>query len=280
VRPVTKWAGLLLLAVVGCAPAPRQPRPIEELAEPRGARSQEEVTGLLARAEVLFSQRDLEAVREAAAIFLDAAAADTARTEGLVGAARAEVWLAEHDPDPAPRKRATTEAVHAAQWCEQIAPRSAVCAHWLGAALGVQAREQPLTGIAALPRIKEAFERAAGGEPTLEEAGPDRALALFYLRAPGWPGGPGDSELGLEHARKAVALRPEYPPTSSSWPRPSGRMAIRSERWSPLKQRWGWPELATHPGIRTRGSGSVRRSSSGESCRRTNPNQFVWADEL
>jgi tetratricopeptide (TPR) repeat protein len=66
--------------------------------------------------------------------------------------------------------------------------------------------------VSALQRIREAFERAAGGDPTLEEAGPDRALALFYLRAPGWPSGPGDPELGLAHARKAIAVRPDYPP--------------------------------------------------------------------
>ena len=38
------------------------------------------------------------------------------------------------------------------------------------------------------------------------------ALALLYVRAPGWPTGPGDPELGLQHARQAVALRPDYPP--------------------------------------------------------------------
>jgi hypothetical protein len=46
----------------------------------------------------------------------------------------------------------------------------------------------------------------------MEEAGPDRALALLYARAPGWPTGPGDPDLSLEHARKAVAIRPEFPP--------------------------------------------------------------------
>jgi hypothetical protein len=215
VRPVAKRRGLLFLAVLaiaGCAPALRQPPPIHEMAAQRRTRSPEEVAGLLARAEELFSRRDLEAARQAVAVFLDAAAADTTRTEGLIGAARAGIWLTQRDPDPASRVRAATEAVGAAQWCERIAPASAVCVYWLGAALGVQARERPSTGVSALPKIREAFERAARGAPTLEEGGPDRALALFYLRAPGWPGGPGDPELGLEHARKAVALSPEYPP--------------------------------------------------------------------
>lgn len=202
----------MVLAIVGCAPALPQPPPIREMAKGTRTRSPEEVAGLLARAEERFARRDLDAVREAVESFLDAAAADTTRVEGLIGAARAGVWLTQHDPNPASRERAATEAVYAAQWCERIAPGSAVCAYWLGAALGVQARERPSTGVSVLPRIREAFERAAGGEPRLEAAGPDRALSLFYLRAPGWPTGPGDPELGLTHARKAAALYPEYPP--------------------------------------------------------------------
>ena len=36
--------------------------------------------------------------------------------------------------------------------------------------------------------------------------------ALVLIRAPGWPLGPGDAEAGLVAARRAVALRPQYPP--------------------------------------------------------------------
>ena len=63
-----------------------------------------------------------------------------------------------------------------------------------------------------MPRIEQAFGNAARKAPELDEAGPDRALALFYLRAPGWPAGPGDPEQGLAHARRAIELRPAYPP--------------------------------------------------------------------
>jgi hypothetical protein len=58
----------------------------------------------------------------------------------------------------------------------------------------------------------EAFERAAAAAPDLDHAGPDRALALLLVRAPGWPAGPGDAERGLEHAQRAVAIEGEYPP--------------------------------------------------------------------
>jgi Flp pilus assembly protein TadD len=55
--------------------------------------------------------------------------------------------------------------------------------------------------------------REAGKEaPLLDEAGPERVLALLLARAPGWPIGPGDVEEALVQARKAVSLRPDYPP--------------------------------------------------------------------
>ena len=41
---------------------------------------------------------------------------------------------------------------------------------------------------------------------------PARVRALVLIRAPGWPLGPGDAEAGLAAARRAVTLRPIYPP--------------------------------------------------------------------
>ena len=76
----------------------------------------------------------------------------------------------------------------------------------------MQARERPSTALDALPRIEAAFRRVAESLPALDEAGPERALALLYVRAPGWPAGPGNPDLALQQARAAVALRPDYPP--------------------------------------------------------------------
>jgi tetratricopeptide (TPR) repeat protein len=199
-------AGLLLLT--GCAPALREAAP---LPESRGL-PPSEVDALLARAGELFESRSLEDVRRAAEVWLDAAAADPERIEGLVGSSRAGVWLAEHESDAPLRLRAAEEALRAAQLCGQIAPERPVCSYWLGAAVGLKARERPATGLSALPVIESAFRRAAEEAPELEEAGPDRALALLYLRAPGWPAGPGDPDRGLEHARRAVSISPAHPP--------------------------------------------------------------------
>jgi hypothetical protein len=54
--------------------------------------------------------------------------------------------------------------------------------------------------------------RAESADPNYDEAGPARVRALVLTRAPGWPLGPGDAEAGLAAARRAVTLRPQYPP--------------------------------------------------------------------
>jgi hypothetical protein len=166
----------------------------------------------MTEAESLFAERDVAKGREAARLFLRAAAAEGAPIEAFLGAARVEVWLTDHLDDSAARQQAAAAAVEAAQWCVRKGPSEPACGYWLGAALGVQARERPSTALSALPEIERAFQGALLASPGLDEAGPDRALALLYLRAPGWPAGPGDPGLGLEHARAAVARSPDYPP--------------------------------------------------------------------
>jgi hypothetical protein len=137
---------------------------------------------------------------------------DDERNEGLIGATRAQIWIANHDPDAENRTQAAVSAVHAGQWCQRVRPEDAACDFWLAGALGVQARERRSTGKDALSRIVTLLESAAATDPELEHAGPHRVLALVLLRAPGWPVGPGDAERGLQHARLAVDLRPDYPP--------------------------------------------------------------------
>lgn len=202
----------MALMLTVCAPALVEPPAILELAGGPPGATAEEVDGLLAEAEAQFRRRTLDAAARAARTWWRAAAADQERIEGLIGAARAELWITQHAPEAADRRQAAATAVHAAQWCRRIAPPDPACDYWLGAALGLQARERRSTGLSALPEIEAAFKKAAAAAPELEQGGPDRALAQFYLQAPGWPSGPGDPELGLVHARRAVDLRPDFPP--------------------------------------------------------------------
>jgi len=202
----------LLVGLIGCTPALKSPPDLGGQTGTGSGVGPQDVDGLLGRAEELRLERTVDATREAASLYLRAAAADTSRSEGLVGAIKANLWLASNLEADADRKEAAVAAVHAGQWCERARPGSAPCDYWLAVALGVQARERRNTGHDALPRIVELLEAATEEDPELDEAGPHRVLALVLLRAPGWPTGPGDPDLGLEQAREAVRLRPGYPP--------------------------------------------------------------------
>lgn len=205
-------AGLLLtLTAAGCAPALREPPSLEVMAETTVMPEDQAAAALMAEAQLLFVQRDLDAAGRATRLTLQAALNPAARHGALVETVRVLLWMAHNDDDSKTRTEVATRAVDAAVWCGRTAPGDPACDYWLGAALGMQAQERRSTGLSALPEIEAAFLRAATVAPDLESAAPDRGLALFYLRAPGWPTGPGDPDLGLEHARAAVERFPGHP---------------------------------------------------------------------
>jgi len=78
--------------------------------------------------------------------------------------------------------------------------------------LGLKARAHPLQANEALKSMLEALSRAEAADPAYDQAGPARVQALVLIKAPAWPLGPGDAEAGLLAARRAAALRPDYPP--------------------------------------------------------------------
>ena len=206
--------GVLLVSVAlsGCAHALKTPPALAEIAGPASPGDPSDPGRLLEEAKTLFARRETAAARRAAALALRAAASTTPPApEAMLTALRTLVWLAEHEETPAAREQAATRGVQAAQWCDAAAS-PAPCAYWKAAALGQQARERPTTGISAVPLIESGFREAAAADATLERGGPDRALALLYLRAPGWPAGPGDPDKGLEHARRAIAIDDDYAP--------------------------------------------------------------------
>jgi hypothetical protein len=201
-----------LLAGIACAHALKPPPSLEVLAGPAPPGAPADPAALVSEAQKRFARREVEEAHQAAPLALRAAAATTPPDgAALLLAIRIQVWLAEHETTSEARATAATRAVQAAQWCDAAAS-PAPCAYWKAAALGQQARERPSTGLSALPLIEQGFKDAAAADATLDDAGPDRALALLYLRAPGWPTGPGDAAKGLEHARRATALRERYPP--------------------------------------------------------------------
>lgn len=206
-----RFASVAMLLSSGCAAAMKEPPPISALQhEAIGTTS---ANALLQEASEEYQKRpDANAVRRAEGLCLQAAQADEAGTDGLVCAIRAKAWLAEREKDASVRTDLAVSAVQAGQWCLRREPGSPACKFWLAVALGLQARDRPATVEDGLKRMAQLLREVVREAPLLDEAGPERVLSLLLARAPGWPIGPGDVEESLVQARRAVELRPDYPP--------------------------------------------------------------------
>lgn len=204
---------VLAAAAVGCTPALREPPSVAALASKPAPVTLPDPASLLREADLRWARRpDVEAVKEAEALYLRAAQLDEKDVLGLIGAARTKAWLTDHLPGARVRAELAVSAVQTAQWCKRREPELAACDYWLAVAVGLQAREVRVTADDGLKTMVPALQRAIEKDPAYDDAGPHRVMALVLLRAPGWPVGPGDVEAGLEHAKKAIALRPDYPP--------------------------------------------------------------------
>jgi len=213
-RRVTAFTGRMALALVmsGCASALSAPRDLGSIVPERPDLENVPVDELARRAEVEFAQRTVTSVREAADLWTRIAVRQPTGIEALQSAVRARIWLSETVEDPAGRSREAVDAVRTAQSCDIRSPGSPTCAYWLGAALGVQARENRSTALDALKRMESLFRQAAEEAPLVAAGGPDRALGSLYARAPAWPAGQGDPDRAVNHALRAVTLAPEHPP--------------------------------------------------------------------
>lgn len=130
----------------------------------------------------------------------------------LATAIEMDARRSDHEPDSKIRSELAAEASRDAEACLSREPQAAACLYWSAVALGLNARAHPTHAGELLSNMLETLARAESADPNYDEAGPARARALVLIRAPGWPLGPGDAEAGLAAARRAVTLRPVYPP--------------------------------------------------------------------
>lgn len=135
----------------------------------------------------------------------------TAHTvEALAAAVQEAAERSEHEPGA--RAALAQQALADAQACLAQAAQAAACQYAQAVALGLAARVHPAQASALLTRMLDSLARAESADPGYDSAGPARVRALVLTRAPGWPLGPGDPEAALSAARRAVSLKPQYPP--------------------------------------------------------------------
>ena len=132
--------------------------------------------------------------------------------EQLASAVAMDARRSDLERDSKTRDQLAADALENAQACLERAPQAAACLYYDGVALGLKARAHPLQANEALKSMLDALSGAEAADPAYDQAGPARVKALVLIKAPAWPLGPGDAEAGLAAARRAVALRPDYPP--------------------------------------------------------------------
>jgi hypothetical protein len=132
--------------------------------------------------------------------------------EQLAAAVAADARRSDLTTDSKIRAQIAADAMQNAQACVERAPQAAACLYYDGVALGLKARAHPLQANESLKAMLEALNGAEAADAAYDQAGPARVQALVLIKAPAWPLGPGDPQTGLAAARRAVALRPEYPP--------------------------------------------------------------------
>jgi len=130
----------------------------------------------------------------------------------LAAAIELDAQRSDHEPDSKIRGELAAEASRDAEACLSLEPQAAACLYGRALALGLNARAHPTRAGEFLSDMLDMLTRAESADPDYDEAGPARVRALVLIRAPGWPLGPGDAEAGLAAARRAVTLRPLYPP--------------------------------------------------------------------
>jgi hypothetical protein len=130
----------------------------------------------------------------------------------LAAAIDLDAKRSDQEPDSKIRGELAAEAGADAEACLAREPQAAACLYGRAVALGLDARAHPTRAGDSLKSMLDSLARAEAQDPNYDEAGPARVRALVLIRAPGWPLGPGDAEAGLVAARRAVTLRPIYPP--------------------------------------------------------------------
>jgi hypothetical protein len=132
--------------------------------------------------------------------------------EELAAAIESDSQRSGHESDGKIRSQLADEASGYADACLAKAPRAAACLYGRAEALGLEAQAHQVRAGELLKSMLDALNGAEAADPNYDQAGPARVRALVLIRAPAWPLGPGDADAGLVAARRAVELRPQYPP--------------------------------------------------------------------
>lgn len=82
--------------------------------------------------------------------------------------------------------------------------------YYLAVIKGRKLEQGGIGGLAQVSKVEALGKKAAELDPSFENGGPFRLLAMLYAKTPPWPTSIGDVELAIEYANKAVKIA-DYP---------------------------------------------------------------------
>lgn len=124
---------------------------------------------------------------------------------------RACFWRAEFAVDDDARKALANEGIAVCRALTLHAPTAPEGHYYLAMNLGQLARTKWLEALGIVKELEQGLKLAAGMNPRLDHAGPDRCLGQLYRDAPGWPISLGSKSKARAHLLRAVELAPNYP---------------------------------------------------------------------
>jgi tetratricopeptide (TPR) repeat protein len=202
-------AGLLGTAVA-CGPARRPSEPVGTVRQALP----EEIPDLLHLAASSFDRcGPVDGVQRSLAAAEAALSRAPGHPEANLHAARAAAWLLEFDDarDEAARRELAGRGVGYAETVLAASGERVETVFLAGALLGLQLEAARVPGPGRLRRVHEYFRRAVDLDPSYDDGAPLRALGTLLVKAPSWPTGPGDAELGIELLSRAVREHPGHP---------------------------------------------------------------------
>jgi len=119
--------------------------------------------------------------------------------------------LAEYAKKNPERGRLANEGMAACRELIAREPKIAAAHYYLALNIGQLARAKRLGALRLVSEMELELRWTRDLDENFDYAGPDRALGLLYLDAPGWPTSIGSRSKARQHLQRAIQLHPEYP---------------------------------------------------------------------
>lgn len=153
--------------------------------------------------------RDIETVEISAQKYKESIAIRADEYEVLWEVARSCIWLGNYGTENK-RKDYVNQGLLYVNTAIKLKPNGEEGLFYHGALAGKLADLDFMYGADAVEIIQNRMLQLIESKSTFIYGGPDRVLAILYMRAPGWPLSVGDYDKALRHMQRALEIEPHW----------------------------------------------------------------------